>query len=262
MRLLPAPVPETFARGAEDVEETPGADADAVAAIAEKLEFRYGHSDAAELPSKLTVTELKGRLSELEASEDAETLLPRAPAPFARPSFVIEKSALSATERGTALHLVMQYIDYAACADEASVRAAIGGLVEKQLITPAQGDAADASKIAAFFASELGKRVRNAAVKYREFKFSLLTPARELLPNDCGDEILFQGVADCVLVEDGKLTIVDFKTDRVTEETLQDKVAAYTPQLDAYSRALTRVLGLPVAQRALYFFGLNRAVFV
>ena len=56
------------------------------------------------------------------------------------------------------------------------------------------------------------------------------------------------------------MTVVDFKTDAVTEATVEGRAAEYAPQLEAYSRALGEVLGCPVARRALWFFRLGRAV--
>ena len=50
------------------------------------------------------------------------------------------------------------------------------------------------------------------------------------------------------------LTVVDFKTDRVrTPEEIAERAQHYRPQLEAYSRALERVLEKKVVRRALYF---------
>jgi hypothetical protein len=43
----------------------------------------------------------------------------------------------------------------------------------------------------------------------------------------------------------------------VTEETLGEKTRLYAPQLNAYGRAMERILGLPVKSRLLYFFTLG-----
>ena len=79
-------------------------------------------------------------------------------------------------------------------------------------------------------------------------------PAERYAGDAEGEELLLQGVADCVFEENGALTVVDFKTDRVTaEETLQ-RAELYRPQLQAYSDALSRIMEKPVARRVLYFF--------
>ena len=75
-----------------------------------------------------------------------------------------------------------------------------------------------------------------------------------------GEEILLQGVVDCAMVEDDGITVIDFKTDFVTQETLAEKVEYYRPQVTAYGDAMARIYGLPVKQSWLYFFRLNRFV--
>ena len=72
--------------------------------------------------------------------------------------------------------------------------------------------------------------------------------------------MLLQGVADLYAVLDGKVTVVDFKTDRVTEQTLPERVARYRPQLEAYSRALEEILEKPVDRRVLYFLHTGQTV--
>jgi ATP-dependent helicase/nuclease subunit A len=61
-------------------------------------------------------------------------------------------------------------------------------------------------------------------------------------------------------LEDGKLNIIDFKTDRVTPETLGEKTGLYAGQIRAYGRAMERVTGRPVKRLVLYFFSTGDAV--
>jgi ATP-dependent helicase/nuclease subunit A len=77
-----------------------------------------------------------------------------------------------------------------------------------------------------------------------------------------GEFILLQGVIDCLLVEENGLVIIDYKTDRLTEEGLGDAVRRYRIQLDLYSRAAVKILARPVLEKYIYFFALNRAVAV
>ena len=63
---------------------------------------------------------------------------------------------------------------------------------------------------------------------------------------------------DCWFREaDGSVTVVDFKTDRVTKHTARERAESYRPQLEAYTRALAAA-GMPVGRRALWFFALGR----
>ena len=74
------------------------------------------------------------------------------------------------------------------------------------------------------------------------------------------EKILLQGVVDCALVEPDGITVLDFKTDRVSEETLPTSVERYRPQVEAYADALCRIFEKEVKEKYLYFFHLDRLV--
>ena len=71
---------------------------------------------------------------------------------------------------------------------------------------------------------------------------------------------MLQGVVDLYAEKGGAVTVVDFKTDYVTEDTIAEKAAHYRPQLEAYSAALEKILELPVKRRVLYFFSAGRTM--
>ena len=83
---------------------------------------------------------------------------------------------LSGAERGTALHLVMQFLNFEACTSRDGVEAEIARLREQRFLTSEQAEAVDAGKILAFFRSSLGQRMMASGTVRREFKFSLLAP--------------------------------------------------------------------------------------
>ena len=65
---------------------------------------------------------------------------------------------------------------------------------------------------------------------------------------------------DCALLEGDGITVVDFKTDYVTDDTLSEVLARYRPQVDTYSRALERIYEMRVKGTYLYFFHLKKLV--
>ena len=91
-------------------------------------------------------------------------------------------------------------------------------------------------------------------------RFSLLRPVREFANVDADDAVLLQGVVDCFSEEGGELVVVDFKTDRVSRDNLEERAAHYRPQLEAYSMALARVTGKRVKEKLLYFFSAGEEV--
>ncbi len=189
----------------EPPSERAGALPEDVAALSEKLDHTYPYERAASLPSKLTATELKGRFTDYEAAEEAGTpeYLKSAARPYGRPGFVTARTGLTAAERGTALHLAMQYVDYEKCADAAGVRGELKRLTVLGFLTAQQCACVEPGRIAAFFASPLGRSVLSAEQLRREFKFSLLVRAGDYFEGGGDDEILFQGVVDCCYVRTG-----------------------------------------------------------
>ena len=85
--------------------------------------------------------------------------------------------------------------------------------------------------------------------------------ARELVPGAGeGEEILLQGVADCCVLEPDGISIIDYKTDRVSAGRAAARAEEYRPQLDAYAWALSRVAERPVKRRIVYFLSCGEAV--
>ena len=232
------------------------------AEAAVSLDWVYPMAWAAELPSKITASALEGS----EADPDARDVSPAAKrrAPARRPELGGPDRPLTPTERGVAVHTVMQFMDFAKGGTPEGVRGEIRRLLSRGHLTPAQAKAAgaEAEKICAFFRSPTGKRVLGADRVWRELRFSLLTGAEDFFPVPAGEEMLLQGVVDCCIREGETLTVIDYKTDYVTQETLGDKAAEYAPQIRAYAAALQRVLGLPVREGVLFFLRTGESVSV
>lgn len=220
--------------------------------------WQYPHA-VADIPSKITATQLKGRAKDQEAAEQTPSTPPQSAPPMYRPQFAAEKLGLTAAQRGTAVHQVMEYLDFTRAGSREELVEQISRLVEGEYITPAQAQAADVERLAALFASPLGQELKQVQV-HREFKFSMLVPAQEYFPDAAGEELLLQGVVDCWFDTPEGITVVDFKSDWVDEQTVEQRAREYLPQLETYARALTRLTGRPVKRRLLWFFQLDRAV--
>ena len=230
--------------------------------LTEWLSWRYPYMPYASIPSKLTATQLKGREKDSEAAENAVELRPTpVQSAMRRPVFEGQRPLTSA-QRGTALHMVMQYLNFDRTGSLEEIEDEISRLVLGQYITPQQGAAVDPADILGFFRSDLGQRLQRSQRVEREFKFSLLVPAADYYKEaELGEEVLLQGVVDCWFTEaDGTVTVVDFKTDRVNEHTVERRAEDYRPQLDAYTRALSQAAGVAVKRRCLWFFSVGRAV--
>ncbi len=222
------------------------------------LSYRYPYAEQTAFPAKLTATQLKGRAIDEEISEN--TTLPPRLRNLCKPKFLAGKTALTGAERGTALHLVMQDLDFFCEPDERSVRAQIEAMRAQRKLTDEQANAVDVHAIVRFLRSDLAVRIRKSEQVEREYRFSLLRPVRDFSSLDADDSVLLQGVVDCFFEEDGELVVVDFKTDHVSRAQLDERAEHYRPQLEAYSMALTRVMGKKVKEKVMYFFSAGEEV--
>ena len=221
------------------------------------LTFQYPYAAATLAPSKQTATQRKGRLKDQEAAEYT-----REPKQIHRtwrkPSF--QTTSVQGKIYGSAMHAVLQYIRYEACSDTDGVRSEIERLEREGFISSEQAQLIRPEKIATLFSTELGRKLRSGAECLREFKFSILDDGQNFGAELEGEQILLQGVVDCALIEAEGITVLDFKTDFVTEDTLQSVVEQYRPQVATYADALRRIYEMPIKESYLYFFHLDRFV--
>lgn len=225
--------------------------------IREALSFRYGHLAATQAPSKQTATDRKGRQKDAEAAENAQEQK-KTVRNWRRPAFL--SGQVEGKAYGNAIHAALQYIRYENCMDETAVASEIQRLVQEGFLTKEQGILVNTGKIARFFRSEIGGKLRNGTPHLREFKFSILDDGSHYGDGLDGEQMLLQGVVDCALLEPEGITILDFKTDNVTEETLFSVTERYRPQVQTYGEALSRIYEMPVKAQYLYFFRLDRFV--
>jgi len=226
--------------------------------VLRQLRFRYPYPEAAALPSKLTATQLKGRLLDYEAAEEAQTPVSSEPIPWRRPRFLADRP-LTGREKGNATHLFMQFVRYEACTTPEGVEQELQRLTQARFLTAAQAAAVNRTWILSLFQSDFGRRILASREVWREFKFSILSDADKYFEHGAGETLLLQGVVDCFWREQDGLVLVDFKTDRV-ENRLEERTARYTPQLTAYAEALGRIFESPVKEKYLYFFDAGREV--
>ncbi len=231
---------------------------EAAGELRERLEYVYPHLSATLMPSKLTATELKGAYKDEEANEEAVGLEEEKPpeievrAPV-RPRFMEGREGLTPAQRGIAVHTVMQYARFDKCLTYEGAKGEVERLRAMRTISDEQAKAVDPGIISRFFASEPGELILSAEKLWRELKFSILASSGELPGLEPGEKVLLQGVVDCCAQRDGKLTVIDFKTDYVTPESVNERAEYYAGQLRAYSLALQKMLNKPV-ERAIVCF--------
>ena len=222
----------------------------------EKLTWRYPYEDCVDIPSKLTATQIKGRVLDQEAAEEAvgAKAVKQEGQPIYRPHFMTEAKGLTPAQRGTALHLAMQYIPLEGDHTAEGIRTTLDRLAADSFLTRLQREAVPPESLSAFFLSPLGRAMVAARECQREFKFSILVPAQDYYPGAEQEEILLQGVIDAWFDNGDGVTVVDFKSDRIVPGGEAARAEEYRPQLEAYSKALSAILDRPVQRKVLWFF--------
>ena len=215
--------------------------------VCERLDYSDPRSVLSSVPAKRA------------ASDGSERGINREYFASSRPAFM-SSGGLTPAQRGTATHKFMQFSDYAAA--RADIESELARLVDGGFLSEDEGKAVNIGAAKRFFMSSLAERIFASDNVMREKKFAALFPAKFFYPELTGEaaeeKIVVQGIADCVFVEDGKLVIVDYKTDTgVDAEALLDR---YSAQLGIYREALSQALGMPVKETLLYSFFMNSTV--
>ena len=231
------------------------------------LEFEYPHVQI-ELAPKISVTELKRRTVAPEDSPEAELSSCQVAgrgAPMCAPGVPGlnangETQMVSGQLLGTAYHEVFQRLDFHAADYRWEIERVIGVVLGQNVITAAIAEKIEFGKIADFLGSPLADRVRAAATVRREQPFVLAISANEIaVPYPRDEQILVQGIVDLLLVEpDGKVIIIDYKTDKVADAAVL--VERYATQLRYYALAVERITGLKVSERIIWHVPMAREI--
>ena len=181
---------------------------------------------------------------------------------FGKPQFLREEKAPTAAEIGTATHLIFQLLDLNQVPTVEDVDRLIKQLTIAKTIPESIALKINRESIIEFYQSEFGQQViANGNSLKRETPFSLLLPAKTLFEDlkDSDEEILIHGIIDGYFINDGAVTIFDYKTDDV-HDNIDEIVEKYRGQVNLYSEALTRIENVPVEHKYLYLLSINQLV--
>lgn len=208
----------------------PEADEKDVERIRASFAREYAHTDATGLAMKYSVSALEG----------GEEIVPDAFRELA--------------DEGTAYHKVMEWIDYEKTGTEA-VKVELERLVAEGYVTPEETESVSAEAIARCLDSPLLAEAR-ASRCYREKKFVMYVPAREVGRGTGDDKVLVQGVVD-LLIDGEKKTIVDFKNSALRSAEAMQK---YKKQLNLYKKAAESAFFGKIDRLVLYSFKTGETV--
>lgn len=228
--------------------------------IERRLGYRYKFKDATTIKSNFSVSDLKKAGYEAEVEYSGERLFKEEI--VLKPRFLQEEKGLSGAEKGTAVHFVMQRIDYERIGSLNEIKLQLEEMVQNELLTKDEFEAINPFKILNFFRSEIGKRIlkvyKSGGMVHRELPFYTSIGAKEV-KDDLSDEsvnerVRLQGVIDLFFEEDGEIVLVDYKTDYVKDNIEEEMSKKYKVQLDYYTEALGKITGKNIKSRYLYLF--------
>lgn len=215
-------------------------------AVKENIAFRYPFEDLLEVESKASVSVLANKA---ESEKYAFTTLP---------SFM-SKGGITAAEKGTAMHKVMEFFDFSKWA---TPEKELERLYEWQFLGEREAESVNIEALKKFFESDIFKRILKADIVKREMRFLTELPAKSVAPylDDRfeNENIIVQGAVDVCFVEDDGVVILDFKTDRT--DNPEDLANTYGEQLKIYSLACEKIFEKPVKEMKIYSFFLKREI--
>lgn len=253
--------------------------------LAEEFDFEYVYASDITKKSKYSVSELKHDSmvekydsTEREAErpkfllEEKETYVPD----FARDEDEAGSASNEGKElknaagvnqgalRGTAVHRVMECLDFKRLCDidtkdhvalSAFVKESMDEMLRKGLITDDMYRLTRPGLIEEFAASDVAARMAQADKRGDLFKEKPFVMDYE--------GALVQGIIDVFWLEDDKIVLLDYKTDRVN--TAKELIDRYSTQLELYADALGRIFStdgksIQADERLIYSFRLQQTI--
>ena len=219
-------------------------------------DYIYPLSRLAEVPSKMSVTEVK-RLFYRELIKDSVEMDERLEITFDEPAFISGESEPLAARKGIVMHTVLERIDFNEHTAEAGIKAIVADLEVRRIIRPEEVGFVNIKAIERFLNTPLAERIRLSKFVRKEVRFVANSEPSRLNPGwiDIDErEIMLHGVIDLIFEENGEIVIVDYKTDKVTYGGVTEKAEQYRLQIELYTRAVEKYYGKRVKERVLYFF--------
>lgn len=220
--------------------------------IEARLGWEYAYQTETEIPGTVSVSDVK-RLRGTKLSHTVK-----------KPDFYADEKGLSSTEIGTAVHKVLEHMDFTREYDYEEIKSLINDCVMSGILTEKEAAAVSVKKIEMFAKSELYRRILNAEAVYKEEAFTTAVTPAEIYKNeeymDIEEDIILHGRIDCYFIENGSIVLVDYKTDRYDEESEESFSERYGIQMELYSKALEKVTGLKVKECLIYSISAGKTI--
>lgn len=216
--------------------------------LSRKLNFRYPDEMALQKKSKYSVTEYSRKGSAYDARKEELKV----------PVFMQSSGDITAAERGTAMHRVMEVIDFKEALqavsdgeEQAFMEEQLSMMRQRQQLMENELQFIEPDKIMNFFKTDIGVRAAEAKDLRKEAEFNFLKESD-------GVEVMVQGIIDCFFEEEDGYVLIDYKNSYINpdnkEAALNKLKKTYSIQLELYKEALEVIKGKTVKETYLYLF--------
>ena len=224
--------------------------------ILTKLKWKYKYERKSKIPTKTSVTKLKE--IELEnLSYDIEDIINnvrdnkngiKTNKEYAllsdKPKFMEETESLNSAQKGTIMHLCVQLLDESKNYSFDDLKEFIQDLTNRNIISKQEADSVNIHTLYKYTKSELWNDLREAREIHKEEAFYINVDAGTIFDDaEEGENILVQGIIDLYYIDkEGKVILVDYKTDYVPDGDVSKLEEKYKVQLELYKEALEQAL--------------------
>ncbi|HEX8323918.1 MAG TPA: helicase-exonuclease AddAB subunit AddA [Tepidisphaeraceae bacterium] len=225
----------------------------AVRQAIKRIEFAYPHRPMTMVPAVETVTDRtkRGRVAPGGESQSQAGVV-KFDSVLRPARCMTSDRTLLPVDLGALTHTVLQRLNFAGDVTVSGIRQQVQRLAQRRFLRADVADQADVEAVAWFAGTDLGRRCRDAGDRMRREFEVVFSAAADDAPSP-EDQIMVRGRIDAMLIEDDGLVLIDYKTDRVTAETVDARVEFYRPQIDAYRTQLQRITKRSVTEAFLVF---------
>ena len=257
--------------------------------VEESLSFKYKYEADTGIPSKTSITAIAHKnmkevkysaLSENEVIDETESrdfektelIVENDPSDFEKTELIVEnkesssinfpvpkflnnedEEKVSASKRGTIMHLCMKNLDFSKDYELQDVEVLVTELKNKEIITSKEADSVNLKQLLQFTKSDVWQELKVAKEYHKEEPFYINVPANEIEETESKANILAQGIIDLYYIDkNDNLVLLDYKTDFVKEGEEEILIKRHTPQLLLYKEALENALDRKVDKIYIY----------
>jgi ATP-dependent helicase/nuclease subunit A len=222
-----------------------------------RLDWNYRFNGSTVQRAKASISALE-RLSKLEAP----------PLPFetvhSEPNQT-RTTGRNATGKsiGLAYHRILQYLPPALGAQIETTRNELAQMEEDGVITSEELHQIDLEKIVSFWTSKPGSAIRSQADRtHRELPFTARFTINELTelgfvvtddPASVEESVILQGIVDLAVITENEIWLLDFKSEQVHRDNVEESARHHSEQLAVYRLALEKIYRKPVTKSWIHF---------